>query len=234
MYNRLKPVVENGSLPEVQLVEARESLIQANAAVHAAGISVGDTRLVAPHEGVIGQRMVEPGQVAALGSPVLQLLDMREVYVKVGVPEGEISKVKLGQPAQVTVRSREQKPLPGKVEEIGVVADPMARTYTVKVALPQTQHGLLPGMVTTVNLRTKATASQTGLVVPNQALRVDESGHSFVYVTTGGNKAARRQVSTGSLNRNGITITAGLTPQDQLIVSGYQRLSDGAAITVIR
>ncbi|HEX8425428.1 efflux RND transporter periplasmic adaptor subunit [Hymenobacter sp.] len=234
MYNRLKPVVENGSLPEVRLVEARENLAQANSAVHAAGVSVNDTRLVAPHDGVIGQRMVEPGQVAAPGSPVLQLLDMREVYVKVAVPEGEISGVKLGQPAQVTVRSRDAEALKGKVDEIGVIADPMARTYTVKVALPRTSHGLLPGMVTTVNLRTAGTISQASLVVPNQALRVDESGRSFVYVTTDGNKAARRQVSTGALNRNGITITAGLTPQDQLIVSGYQRLSDGAAITVVR
>ena len=234
MYNRIKPVVEAGSLPAVKLIEARESLNQANSAVRAAGVTVGDTKLVAPADGVIGQRLVEPGQVAAPGVPVFQLLDVNSVYVRVAVPESEIDQVKLGQTAQVKVAARAAAPLTGKVSEVGVVADPMARTYAVKVALPRGTKGLLPGMVSTVNLRAATGANTASIVVPNQALQVDENGRSFVYVATSGHKAARRQVSTGQLNKNGITVTSGLSAQDQLIVSGYQRLSDGATITVVQ
>jgi RND family efflux transporter MFP subunit len=234
LYDRIKPVVEAGSLPAVKLVEAREGLNLANSAVRAAGVTVGDTRLVAPADGVIGQRMVEPGQVAAPGLPVFQLLDVNAVYVRVAVPESEIDRVKLGQTAQVKIAARDAEPLTGKVSEVGVVADPMARTYAVKVALPRGTKGLLPGMVSTVNLQTATGANAAPIVVPNQALQVDENGRSFVYVATSGHKAARRQVNTGPLHKNGITVTSGLTAQDQLIVSGYQRLSDGATITVVQ
>lgn len=235
MYNRLKPVVEAGSLPAVRLVEAQAGLEQANAAVRAAGSSVADTRLTAPASGVIGSRTLEPGQVAAPGMPVLQLLDLRSVYVRVAVPEGEIARVRQGQSAQVTVSALGVAPIAGRVEEIGVIADPVARTYPVKIALPGTHEGqrLMPGMVASVNL--VAVVATAGMVVPNQAVSVDEQGRSFVYlVDASGTKAERRQIRTGPLTQNGITVVAGLGPQDKLIMSGFERLSNGAPITVVQ
>lgn len=235
MYNRLKPVVEAGSLPAVRLVEVQAALEQANAAVRSAGSTVADTRLTAPADGVIGNRMLEPGQLAAPGVPVLQLLDISSVYVRVAVPENEIGRVRQGQPAQVAVTALGAAPLTGRVDEIGVIADPMARTYPVKIALPGTHAGqrLMPGMVANVNLQ--AAAKQANLVVPNQAVSVDEQGRSFVYVVdASGTKAERQQVKTGALTQNGIAVVAGLTPQDKLILSGFQRLSDGATIAVVQ
>jgi membrane fusion protein (multidrug efflux system) len=220
-------------LPAVRLVEAKSSLAQANASLRAAGTNVHDTRLTAPASGVIGARSLEPGQTAAPGMPVLQLLDISSVYVRVAVPESEIANVRTGQKAQVTVAAVGEQPLTGKVEEIGVVADPAARTYPVKIALSNASPGrkLMPGMVSSVSLRRQG--GQTGVVIPNQTVTVDEQGQNYVYVADG-QKAVRRRIKTGALQQQGILVVEGLTPQDQLITSGFQRLSDGAAISVVQ
>jgi membrane fusion protein (multidrug efflux system) len=70
-------------------------------------------------------------------------------------------------------------------------------------------------------------------VIPNQTVTVDEQGQNYVYVADG-QKAVRRRIKTGALQQQGILVVEGLTPQDQLITSGFQRLSDGAAISVVQ
>ena len=103
---------------DFQLSQARAQLTEAEA-------NRSDLTIRAPFEGSIVTRTAEPGEVIAAGTSIVTMLDLSKVYLRGFVPEGEIGKVKLGQPARVYLDSDPKKPLDAFVARI----DPQA-TFT--------------------------------------------------------------------------------------------------------
>lgn len=103
---------------DFQLNQARAQLAEAEA-------NRSDLTIRAPFEGSIVTRTAEPGEVIAAGTSIVTMLDLSKVYLRGFIPEGEIGKVKLGQPARVYLDSDPKKPLDAFVARI----DPQA-TFT--------------------------------------------------------------------------------------------------------
>ena len=103
---------------DFQLNQARAQLAEAEA-------NRSDLTIRAPFEGSIVTRTAEPGEVIAAGTSIVTVLDLSKVYLRGFIPEGEIGKVKLGQPARVYLDSDPKKPLDAFVARI----DPQA-TFT--------------------------------------------------------------------------------------------------------
>ena len=84
-----------------------------------------DLTVLAPFDGTVVTRTAEPGEVIQAGTAIVTLLDMNRVYLRGFVPEGQIGKVKVGQPARLYLDSDTKKPLDAVVQRI----DPQA-TFT--------------------------------------------------------------------------------------------------------
>jgi HlyD family secretion protein len=84
-----------------------------------------DLRITAPFEGTVITRTAEPGEMLVAGTPVITLLDLKKVYLRGYIPEGDIGHVKVGQPARVSLDSNPSQPLDAYVLRI----DPQA-TFT--------------------------------------------------------------------------------------------------------
>ena len=84
-----------------------------------------DLRITAPFDGTVITRTAEPGETLVAGTPVVTLLDLKKVYLRGYIPEGEIGHVKVGQPARVYLDSDPKSPLEAYVLRI----DPQA-TFT--------------------------------------------------------------------------------------------------------
>jgi HlyD family secretion protein len=97
---------------------ARDQLIEAEA-------DRQDLTLTAPFNGTVMTRAAEPGEVVQAGTPIVTLLDMTQVYLRGFIPEGEIGKVAIGQPAHIFLDSNPKQPLNAYVLRI----DPQA-TFT--------------------------------------------------------------------------------------------------------
>ena len=151
-YNRLKEVRDNGSLPEIKWVEMESNLQQAQSSVAIAKNNLNKSSLYSPDNGIIGKRNIEPG-MASIGSVLapLELIKIESVYVKIAVPENEISKIKKGLKAKFKVSALDNKMFEGMVTNVGVVADQISRTYEVKITLKNPSLLLKPGMVTDIN-----------------------------------------------------------------------------------
>jgi HlyD family secretion protein len=106
------------SSADFQLSQARAQLAEAEA-------NRSDLTIRAPFEGSIVTRTAEPGEVIAAGTSIVTMLDLSKVYLRGFIPEGEIGKVKLGQPARIYLDSDPKKPLDAFVARI----DPQA-TFT--------------------------------------------------------------------------------------------------------
>lgn len=226
-WKRLKELHDKGSLPEIKWVETQSSLQQARAAEEIARKSLNDCKLYAPFSGVIAEKNIEVGQNVTPGIPVAKLVTTRLLKIKIAVPETEIADITLGQKAQVSVPALNNRTFEATVTEKGVVANPLSRSYDVKMRITDTGKDLMPGMVTKVILSKGKTVMQ--YILPANIIQLDENNQSFVWVNKDG-KAEKRTITCGEITPTGITVIAGLDNNDQIIVEGQQKVCNGTPI----
>ena len=228
-YQRLRPMYENATLPEVKMVEVEKGREQAKLAASLAAKNLGDTTLRAPSSGVVIRRLAEPGSTAAPGVPIVTLVSMDSVLAVVPVPEIRVMQVDRGVPVPVRVPALSQT-FEGSVQEIGVVADPLTRTYPVKIEVANPDRKLRLGMLATVEL--PLLDQSQALVVPPTALRTDANGKPYLYVLEKGDTLSRRSVVVGGYFRDGVSLRAGVRVGQRVVTSGTPMLGDGMAVQV--
>ena len=108
-----------------EVASANAKIEQARAQLSEAQANRKDLEITAPFNGTIATRTAEPGEVIAAGTAIVTVVDLSKVYLRGFVPEGEIGKVKLDQPARVYLDSNPNQPLEATVSRI----DPEA-TFT--------------------------------------------------------------------------------------------------------
>jgi HlyD family secretion protein len=107
---------------EAQIAAAQADAGRARASLDEARANRADLQVVAPFSGTVATRTAEPGEVVAAGTPIITLVDLSQVYLRGFVPEGQIGRVKLGQPARVYLDSAPGTPIEAVVSRI----DPQA------------------------------------------------------------------------------------------------------------
>jgi RND family efflux transporter MFP subunit len=257
-YNRMKYLYDHQSLPandfkkieagyqaaqqrydmarqgtRVQDKEAAKGQFRAAAAgMHEARKRLADCQLRAPIAGFVGVRHLDVGNTVAAGMPVIGVLDLNPVKVRIAVPESEIGKVRQGARATVSIPSLGGRQFEGKVEAVGVAADPASRTYTVKITVPNPQHVLRAGMV--AEARIYGTAIVHALTVPGDAVVRDAHGVTNVYVyEPTRQRVYARRVEAGAPINNEIEVRGGLNGSEQVVVAGQQNVHEGSSVKVI-
>jgi len=229
-YNRLKPMKDNGTLPEIKWVEVETGLAQAKAAVAIAQKGISDCSLYAPASGVLGKKYVQAGMNVIPATTVLELLNIQSVYIKIPVSENEISLFKKGETAQITINAI-NKTVTGTVKEIGVLADVLSHTYPVKIEVQNSTGDIKPGMICSV--QTTAKDNRSGLLVSSKALQKDVKGNQFMYVEKNG-QAEKIPVQTIALIDNKVLIQGEVPQNANIIISGQQKLNNGTPVKIIQ
>lgn len=228
---RYRQLYEKGSLAESKWIEAQSKLDQAHASLKAAQKNLEDCQLKAPTAGIIGQKQMTAGATALPSQPVVTIYKINNVKVKVAIPEREMAAITASTPSQIQVAAAGVTVAGGRVEK-GVVADGLTHTYDVRILTPNPEHRLLPGMVCNVTLGLDAaarSASQPTLTLPIRCIQQSADGQHFVWVVSG-QHAHRQPVTIGQTQGNRIEVTSGLEAGTHVIVSGYQKVSEGSEV----
>jgi membrane fusion protein, multidrug efflux system len=230
-YDRLKTVYDNGSLPEIKWVEMKSNYEQAKSMLDLSGNNLESCNMVAPTDGIIGSRNIEPGQSTLGLSAPFKLVKIENVSIKISVPENEISKIIKGQEASISVSALDEKKFRGIVTNISPVADALSRTYTAKISVKNNNLELKPGMVCDVTLN--FSTEKLSLVVPYKAVSKDSEGKNYVYVVSSDNKKVKKQIiKVGQYNDSGIEVINGLTEGQTVVCEGCEKLSDNSLISL--
>ncbi len=229
-YQRMKQLHDNGSLPEIRWVETQSKLQQARSMEKIAKKNLSDCKLYAPYSGWIAEKSVEVGQNVVPGAMVTKLVTASLLNVKIAVPETEIANIPAGCKARITVPALDGRTFNGTVKEMGVVANPLSRSYDVKLRVDAPGAELMPGMVAEVALEGKTGKGGASCVIPAHIVQLDEHNNNFVWVDKDG-KASKRIVQCGEFTANGVTVVSGLSGTDRVIVEGQQKVCEGTAIT---
>lgn len=192
---------------------------------------LSDTRLLAPISGMVGSRKIDAGSTVAAGSPAISLVNLNPAKVRVGVPEAEIDKIKMGEVAEVSIPSLGGRSFKGKVGIIGVAAEPASRTYTVKIIMPNPGPVLLSGMV--AEARIFGPAKARALTVPPESIVHDPQGAPGVFVYHPDRRRVyARKVEVGSPVGAEVEIRSGLKGDEQIVVAGQQKLQEGSLVQI--
>ena len=212
-----------------QLKAAQATLDQARAQQSSQGNQAAYTQLLADAGGVVTGVDAEVGQVVAAGTPVVRLAQDGPRDVVFAVPEDRVAAVRVGQP--VTVRAwASDGQWHGSVREVAAAADPVTRTYAVKVALA----GEAPPLGATVTVVPQQSGAQGAAVIklPTSALRREGAG-TAVWVFDAASSSVRSQpVQVAGADGNEAVIADGLTPGMRVVASGVHVLAPGQKVSV--
>lgn len=191
---------------------------------------LADATLYAPTSGYIAKRSIEPGDVAATGHPVFEIVQMEPVEVNVGIPETDVHRVRLGQEADIAVPALPGKTFQGTVRLINVSADPGTRTYMARIAVENPERLLRVGMVAEAAIRGDRTVSM--MTLPGEAVVRDPQGATqvFVYYPDQQRVYAKR-VEIGAAAGRDIEIKSGLAGDELIVLAGQGKLRDGVTVS---
>lgn len=217
---------------EASLKTADAALSQAKAQAQAQGNQAGYARLTASHAGVITAVEAEVGQVVSAGQPVLRLAHDGPRDAVFAVSESAIMAIRIGQSMQATVLSTGQR-VEGTVREMAASADPVTRTYAVKLALAPSTGGALP-LGATLNVRAPGVPGgvASAIKLPTSALRQEGQGTAVWVLDEASMTVNSQAVQLGPVDGNEVVVTSGLQPGQKVVSAGVHVLSPGQKVTV--
>jgi multidrug efflux pump subunit AcrA (membrane-fusion protein) len=201
-------------------LQAASAVESARAAGDQASTTHSFTTIAAPFDGVITEKMVDPGNMASPGMPLLRLEDTRGFRLEVRVDESRIGRIRQGDSVAVFL-GVETTAITGTVDEVSRAVDADARAFLVKIALPEAQ-GLRSGEFGKARF---AGTPRRALTVPASAI-VRRGQLTSVFVVDQGTARVRLVNLTES------EVLAGLTDSEVVILSPPAGLTDGRRVSV--
>lgn len=223
---RLKKLRSKRLVAEDELARAQTALDVAKADESLLQTRTSYTLIHAPIDGVISQRLAEPGLVATRHTHLLTIIDTATLITEVSVSELLLPGLKNGDSVEVSIDALPNQKFMGKILRIHPSLNIATRTGIVEIVLDPAPEGARPGQLCRVKLDSPP---QARLLIPFSALRSDQEGE-YVFIVNDKNKAIRNTVRSGLRFQDSIEILEGLSDGQQLVVKGFLGLKHGKAI----
>ncbi len=211
---------------------AQGKYLEAKADIDELQALVSYTKIVAPFDGIVTGRFVDPGALIKAGgdqpssapdegsvhpagtaSPVVSLAMIDTMRIYVYVPQGVVGFIRRGTPAMVTLQDLAGHPFLGTVTRFAASLDLSTRTMLTEIDLNNEQHQLYPGMYANVTLQLERHPDV--IQVPDSAIGQSSTGNYVLVVRDG--KLSKREISVGIRAGHLVEVTKGLSGDEKLV-----------------
>jgi multidrug efflux pump subunit AcrA (membrane-fusion protein) len=182
-----------------------------------------------PIEGVITDRPLYPGEMAAAGTPLLTVMDVSSVIAKVHIPQNDAAALKVGDKGTMTVPGIEG-PIDGTVTVVSPALDPNSTTVEVWIEAKNPKHALKPG--TSVQVSMTALTVKDALVVPANSVISAQDGTAAVMLAGSDGRAHQKAVKLGIRNGDDVQILDGVSEGEKVVSGGAYGLPDKTKIKI--
>lgn len=190
-----------------------------------------NTRLTSPVSGVVTARNYDNGDMAG-ANPILTIETLAPVKMLIHVSETYYPLVKKGMSVAVRVDTYGEEVFPGQVSIVYPTIDPNTHTFPVEITLSNQDNRVRPGMFARATL-TFGIESRT--VVPDQAVvKQMGAGDHYVFVYEKNGTVSRKKVEIGRRLGTEYEILSGVEAGKQVVVAGQNKLTDGAAVELVK
>lgn len=227
-YRRSVELQGKGFVSQQARDESASTLKVQEAAVALAQARLDKMNITAPFGGIVGLRSVSVGDYVNQGQDLAPLEAIDPLKVDFRVPEMYLSKVRVGQQLTLRLDALPGQERRGVVYAVSPLIDAGGRSILLRATVANQDSVLRPGMFARVQLLFN---EDKALVAPEAAL--SPSGETqYVYRVENG-VAQRREVTIGERREGRVEILTGVAANDMLVVSGLQRVTDGATVTIV-
>jgi RND family efflux transporter MFP subunit len=210
-----------------RLQQAKDELADAQAQLAFARDQLNYTQLVAPADGVVLSTLADPGQVVSAGQAVIQVADPSQREAVFAVADSSIGLAYVGLKVQVTMKSDPSITTTGAIREIAPNADPVTRTYAVRVSLPDAPEQMRLGAIV---LGRPVVTSQEVIRLPAGALLQTGNTPSVWVVQGSEHTVTRRPVKVLRFDTDSVLIAEGLNRGDIAVTAGVNSLAEGQKV----
>lgn len=240
-YNRQEDLFKQKFLPKAELeiaesnlAQAKAQLKQAEADLKLAEINLGYTTITSPISGRIGRALVTKGNyVASTTNALARVVQIDPIRITFSLTDKEAlnsvltdGNTKNNTKWQVLLSNGRTLDIVPENIFIDNEVDSKTATLAVYIETPNTQHLLIPGNYVTIILGSKT--PQQALLVPQTAVMQDGNGTYVMKVVDG--KAQQQYIDIGDIYEDAYILKKGLMPQDEIVLSGGQKLLNGQEI----
>jgi len=227
-YQRTKKLVPSKLASDEELSAAQTNLKLAKAELTLKKIQLDRSRISAPFDGVISQRLFEPGDTVKANTHLLSLVDTSNFVIKSAVPESFLGFIKKDQAVQILIPAFKQQ-LTANIQTIFPTVDPKTQQISIEARFSQQEPSLYPGMFAELVIDQ---IINDAILIPVNAVQYDTEG-SWVYSINAKGKSARTRITTGQNINNTILVTSGLKAGDKIITKGFVGLRIGKKVKAV-
>ncbi len=219
--HRLQELAPKKMASESEIAQAKTQLDIATAELQLKQTEFTHTRITAPMDGTISERLVEPGDVIPLYTHILSIIDTSTLKAEINLSELLLPAIKTGNSVNISIDALGKQTFSGSIARIYPSIDKNTRKGIIEITLNPVPAGALPGQLCRVTI---ATASTARLMIPYDAVRHDKKG-SFVYAVIN-NQAIRVNISLGIQQGELVEVVNGLEDQQTIISKGFFGLKE--------
>ena len=208
---------------------AQGGVKSAEAQVQIARNALKDAVALSPLNGIVAKRHVQPGEKVAFDSPLVTVVDLKDMELQAMVPAADVPELAIGKAVELTIDGFGERRFTGRIERMNPATEPGTRAIIVYVGIPNPDAALRGGMFATG--RIALAASLPVATLPATAVRT-EGGQTFVWTVEGG-KLVRRMVVTGRRDDAAGRVEVKTELPDVPVLSArFDNLKDGAPAIV--
>jgi len=215
---------------QAQIDALKAQVESARAQFNSAQAQATYAEIHSPGSGVVADRPLYPGDIAAAGTPLFVVMDISRVVARVNVPQADAAGIRAGQPATVTLTDGGQE-VQGQVSVVSPATDPNSATLQVWVTAANPGERLKPGAAVHVAIVTETIAN--AMLVPVAAILPGEEGGTAVLVITPDMVAHKRPVKLGVRQGDKVEVLSGVLPREDVVVVGGMGVDDKGKVKVI-
>jgi RND family efflux transporter MFP subunit len=209
---------------------AQGNVKSAEAQVQLARNALKDAIALSPLDGVVAKRHVNPGEKVAFDSPLITIVDLKDLELQAMVPAVDVPELSIGKMVELTIDGFGERKFSGRIERMNPSTEPGTRAILVYVGIPNADRALRGGMFATGRIALAASAPVATL--PATAVRI-EAGQTYVWTVEKG-KLVKRGVVTGRRDEAAgrVELKTDLPQDIPVLAAKFDNLKDGAPAIV--
>ncbi len=226
VYSKQKSLWDQNIGSEIEYLQAKTNKEALESALKTQKSQLELYNIKAPFDGIVDNIISKEGELSSPGSVILQFVNLKQMKINAEVSEAFIPYVSKGDTVELTFSTYPDLIIEASVSSTGNIIHPQNRTFNVQVVLNNTDEILKPNMMASIKINDYKI--DNALVVSSAIIKNDITG-KFLFIVQN-NEAKKIYVESGRSFQDETVILKGLHEGDQIIVEGYNTVSNGSLV----
>lgn len=231
VYAKQKQLWDKNIGSEMDYLQAKNNMESLESRLNTLQAQMDMAMIKAPIDGVVDVVNVKDGELAIPGMQMMQIIDLRDLYVNADVSESYLTKVRKGDAVLLEFPSYPDYSMTVPVYRIGNVVKPANRTFKIQLKIQNTNNEIKPNVLAKIKINDFS--SDKALLIPSIITKQDLQG-KYVYTVNPNDMTAKKvYIETGMSYLGKTMVVSGLSEGDQVIVEGFSQVSAGTKLSII-